>query len=811
MNKRVIVSLLLLMYIFAVKCHSQGFAAYQILNTSDELANKVVANSSLLAYQPSVSLMGYYNYIDTKLQNKGLYLTANRLGFGYQIDKFDKNFYALSIGNKIYDGLYLGYGVRYSDYFDHFEHDLSLTLRPSKKISIATNIQNISKRNSQTVVSNVGLSYRPFISNNFALDASTMWYNNHFENSLYSIGFSSRIFKNITFSLAYENSFKFENDGRISAQFVYSDYMLKIGMFTVKSLENYEHGSSFNYFQISNLKSDKSFLSEKNKIIEIVLEGNYKDNVSKRGFFENLFQDFADKKDKNAYVLINRIEKLKQDPEVNGILLIVKDYSMPFTLKEEFRNALDDFKNANKKIFSYFENSSQTNYYLLSISDRIFMYPLGTLTLQGSGTELIFYKKLLDKFGINMQVVSKGRYKSYGEQYSRESASQDNIEQITKVLDNIDIQMKSGISKGRKMSLVELNDIMNQSPIHSGRSAISNNLVDSLITLDKLKSAIHNEFINKIKIQSDHSYFSKLKKENKIWESMSDKKIAIIFAEGTINDGKSSKSNLFSEDVMGSDTVIRLIKEARNDPQVEAIIFRINSKGGSVIASDKIQNELRITQEKYKLPVIVSMGSSAASGGYWVACFADRIFANKSTITGSIGVFSIIPSVDSLATELGITTQRFSKNRYSVQSILKNLTDQEKMIVERNMDEIYTTFVKKVSEGRKKDVSFIEKVAEGRVWTGIDANENSLIDEIGDLKKAVKYAVEITGIDTSNDRHIEIYSEEGKFGLFNLFSKMILSKSDLLLLREFQKSDLFDVISSNELFYLYSPFYLEFD
>jgi len=283
----------------------------------------------------------------------------------------------------------------------------------------------------------------------------------------------------------------------------------------------------------------------------------------------------------------------------------------------------------------------------------------------------------------------------------------------------------------------------------------------------------------------------------------------VVYATGSIMTGKSFGGGFLSGERMGSDTTVELIRKARKDPNVKAIVFRVDSGGGSGLASDLILTELKLAQEEDKKPVVISMGSMAASGGYWISCYGDRIFADKTTLTGSIGVFALIPSVDSLSTMLGINTQKIKKNKFAVQSMFKDLTEDETGFLQMHIDGFYKGFVEKVAEARDKSFEDIDKIAEGRIWSGEDALELGLIDEIGGLNDAVKYAAAEAGVDLSSGNSVKIYTKHSEFSIKDGLFKVFADKLDIEALEAIRDTELYDLLSGSDRIMMMIPYRIE--
>ncbi|MCK4980294.1 MAG: S49 family peptidase, partial [Candidatus Delongbacteria bacterium] len=665
-------STILILSIFIVQnLFSIGFSYNNTGIASEKLAFKVAKNPSLMGYDPSVSILAYADHNDEKINGNGVYFTFNTLGFGYAKDITEKEYYIFSSGSKIIDGVYFGSALRWFSSDIDLEYDLSLTLRPTRYLSIAGNVQNIFQVNNNDVTTSAGLAYRPFSNTKLQLLGDISFIDDKIDQSAYNIGMTSEIYDGISLTAGYANSLVENFDPVYSIGINFSNGRKNLGS-TSLIYDDADMNSYNSYYQVSNVKGQKFIKFKDSKLIEIVLEGEYKEEVPKGNFLNSMFG----KKDKTTRTLINAINKLKDDPEIAGILLKTKSYTMTFAQREELRIALKEFKNKGKKIVTYFINSSQLNYFLASVSDKVYMYPEGNLNLAGIGMELMFFKNTLDKLGIKVQVVRHGKFKGAVEPFMLDQASPENIEQWDRYLTILDDYLKKSISEGRNISVEKLNEIMDTVPYHTAASAKKLNLIDDFFPENKLNDKVKEVMGEKIRVipSKNHLFTTN---ENDIWKTINQKQIAIVYATGSIASGKSSSGGFLSGAVMGSETTVKLIRKARKNKNVKAIVFRVDSGGGDGLASDLILNELRLAQTEDKKPVIVSMGSMAASGGYWISCYADKIFADNTTLTGSIGVFGMIPSFEELATKIGVTTQKIKKNKFAANSMFKDMTDDE--------------------------------------------------------------------------------------------------------------------------------------
>ncbi len=452
--------------------------------------------------------------------------------------------------------------------------------------------------------------------------------------------------------------------------------------------------------------------------------------------------------------------KAKKDEKIKGIVLRVPNVNMGLTTIDNLRNCLKDFKNSGKFIIAYDETYSMGAFYLNSVADKIYLYPQGMVDFRGLGSEVMFFKKALDKLDVDVQIIrAKGnKFKGAVEPFMYEKMSSENKLQIKKLLDDVWKNMTHNIKDSRNISLESLNEIADSLYSYNATGSIKCQLVDDLIYEDQLDSIIRKNIgVNneeKIHSISFKKYLDKNLKQNQITlgSGFGSKKgnIAVVYAVGTIVSGKSSEEN------MGSTTVVKAINKANNDSTIKAVVLRVNSPGGSAIASDVIWRSLEKTKENK--PVIVSMGDLAASGGYYISCGADRIFAEPNTITGSIGVFGMIPNLGRmLKNKIGITFDRVETNDHAAFTMFDALDEKELSTFQKGVDQIYDTFISRVAMGRdglKK--SDVHKIAMGRVWSGKEALDLELVDEMGSLQAAIDFAADKVGIENNKVKLIHL-------------------------------------------------------
>ena len=425
-------------------------------------------------------------------------------------------------------------------------------------------------------------------------------------------------------------------------------------------------------------------------------------------------------------VLAN-IKKAKNDENIKGIYLKGGMLMGGFASFKEIRDALIDFKKSGKFIVAYADNYLQRNYYLVSVADKILINPQGMVELKGLSAELVFFKNTLEKLGIDMQVVKVGTFKSAVEPYINTKMSEPNREQVTVYMNSIWNTMLKQVSASRKITVENLNkyadEMMMFQPTEKSKEYA---LVDSLVYADEVDSIL-GKYVKDFHLVK-HGAMNKLPDNSKFEKE----KLAVIYAVGGIDGGD-------NEGIVSSELVETINKVAK-DESVKAVVFRVSSPGGSAYGSEQIWRAL--TQLKLKKPLIVSMGDYAASGGYYISCMADVIVAQPNTITGSIGIFGLIPNIQGLNNKIGLTYDGVKTNKLSdAISINRAFRPEEKELMQNYVNRGYELFVKRCADGRKKSVEQIKAIAEGRVWTGEDALKIGLVDKIGGLDDAIKLAV----------------------------------------------------------------------
>ena len=443
---------------------------------------------------------------------------------------------------------------------------------------------------------------------------------------------------------------------------------------------------------------------------------------------------------------VKAIEKAASDPAVQCIYLKADGLSAGgIAPVEELRQALGDFRLSGKPVVAYTENPGTGSYYLASVADKIYMgsYKGGSNMMVGVGTQMIFLKDLLDKLGVNVQLIRHGKFKSAGEMYIKSRPSEENLLQTREMVNSMWDGMAESICSSREISREDLDGMIDNLKLNTPEDFLACRLVDELLTKEELKEKLavlaKESKYEEVKFISLSDYVN----INAQTVSKARRKIAIIYAEGEIIDG-------YDKQEVAGDRFAGIISSVRADSTVKAVVLRVASPGGSVAASEKIRTEIDLLR-KVK-PVIASYGNYAASGGYWISNSCDKIFSDKSTLTGSIGVFSMIPDFSGTAEKVfhvGVTNVGSSKHS-DMYSLTRPLDAEETAFMQKSVDDIYEAFLENVSAGRGMDKAEIDEIAQGRVWTGSDALKIGLVDEIGTLADAVRYAAIAAG-DTEAD------------------------------------------------------------
>jgi len=442
--------------------------------------------------------------------------------------------------------------------------------------------------------------------------------------------------------------------------------------------------------------------------------------------------------------MVKTIRQAKEDPDIKGIYINAMALSAGRATSNSLREALLDFKSSGKFVVAYANFYTQNAYYVASVADEVLLNPIGAVDFRGLSSMIMFYKGMLDKLDVQMRIFYAGKFKSATEPFRLDKMSDENRLQVREYVQALYDDMVADISASRKISDPDLRRIADNYDGRSARTALSSGLVDRIAYEDEalalLKSKIglgDKEKLNRIK--AEDYYDSRVKKI----DLSSKDKIAVVYAEGTIMDGDKGEPG---EVLDGK--YVKILRSIRQDKAVKAIVLRINSPGGSVLASENILREINLCKEAGK-PIVVSMGDVAASGGYYIACQADSIFAEPNTITGSIGVFGMVPILQKTMKEnLGITMDTVRTGRYSAFGTpFLDFSPEESQMIQERVEWIYQDFLEKVAKGRKMTVEQVDAIAQGRVWAGEKARQIGLVDAMGGLARATASAAKLAGLE----------------------------------------------------------------
>jgi protease-4 len=486
---------------------------------------------------------------------------------------------------------------------------------------------------------------------------------------------------------------------------------------------------------------------------------------------------FLNNKDKHNGLsdIINAIKNAKTDDKIKGISILNNDSNLGIAQTKALRDELVDFKKSGKFIYSYADGYSQKSYYLNSVANTIYLNPIGELEFKGLSTEIMFFKDFQEKSGLKMEIIRHGKYKSAVEPFLENKMSEANREQTTELLNSIWKSVVSEIAVTRKVSEQHLNEIADGLLARTPEMALHEKLIDKIAYED----VYHSDIKKALKVDKEDDYNSvsiedyaeKVATTSKDYSTKD--KIAIVYAQGEIGNGEGDV------DMIGEGSMRRALQEARKDENVKAIVLRINSPGGNALTSELIWRELELTK-KVK-PVVVSMGNYAASGGYYIACNANAIYAEANTITGSIGVFGMIPNFAQAANKLGLNVEQVQTNQNAAgYSLFKPMDEKFRSFAQEGVEKIYTTFVNRVAAGRKMSFEQVDAIGQGRVWSGADAVKIGLVDKIGGMDDAIAKAASLAKIKKYRTQDFPEYEKS----LDDILSQFGLAQSKEAMIKE---------------------------
>jgi protease-4 len=505
---------------------------------------------------------------------------------------------------------------------------------------------------------------------------------------------------------------------------------------------------------IASASSDKSVTVEANSVLNISIDHPITERTPNNPLAGLSLFGFDTDKSIGLNDILANIKKAKTDDNIKGIYLSESYMLSGQATTEEIRKALIDFKKSGKFIVAYAEVYTQSFYYLASVADKVYINPKGIFDFSGFSSQITFLKGALDKLGVEVQVIKVGTYKSAVEPYILTKMSDANREQVTSYMGSLYDYFLQGIATSRHLNADSLKSIASNLKIQYPEDALKYKLVDGLKYKDEILNDLkdrtgisHKKDVNSVSIDD----YTKSESDKKADEGSSDRRIAVVYASGEISGGDGDDNSI------GSDKISAAIRKVRLDSKVKAVVLRVNSPGGSSLASAVIWREIVLTK-KVK-PVIVSMGDYAASGGYYISCAADSIFAEPNTITGSIGIFAILPNMQKFFNDkLGVTFDGVKTGKFSdLGDISRPLTPEEHMILQTQINRGYDEFTKAVADGRHKTQEYINSIGQGRVWTGTQALKLGLVDRLGNINDAIACAAKKANV---QDYKLVAYPEQ---------------------------------------------------
>ncbi|WP_445632457.1 signal peptide peptidase SppA [Nostoc sp. DSM 114161] len=494
-------------------------------------------------------------------------------------------------------------------------------------------------------------------------------------------------------------------------------------------------------------------------------------------FFQNAFSGAGEER-MTLRKVVETLEKARRDPRIVGIYLDASRESatsdVGYASLKEIRKALEEFRASGKKVVAYGSNWSEKEYYISSAANSIVLNPLGLMEVNGLSSQMMFLTGALQKYGIGVQVVRVGKFKGAVEPLILTKLSPENREQTQKLLDDVWGEWRDAVGSSRKIQPQQLQAIADNQALLEATQAKDSGLVDQVAYPDEvvsdLKKLTKSDKDDKTFKQINLNDYAQVSGKSLGVERDSKNKIAVVYAEGEIVDG------IGEDGQVGGDRFAKIFNKLRQDKNIKAVVLRINSPGGSATAAEVMQREVKLTRQEK--PVVVSMGDTAASGGYWIASDSNRIFAEPNTITGSIGVFGILLNGQKLANDNGITWDSVKTGQYAdFQTASRPKSLQELALYQRSVDRIYNMFLNKVSQGRKLPEQKVAEIAQGRVWSGVAAKEIGLVDEIGGLNSAIAYAANEAKL--GEDWELQEYPRFSTFGE-RFFGKVTQEVQDTL-------------------------------
>lgn len=722
---------------FADESPTSGFRVpfYSVAFSDD--ASAMMFNPAGLGWKGGGQFLYLHSYSDSTFQgNNAFFISGTNMGFsaewlGYEKDvRYRK--YSLALGFEIVPRLYFGtgyswFGSKMDQYDDLSSWKVGLLARPCPYFSLGLVARDLNRPKfldeKIDVGFDLGVAVRPLSDRITLFMDASMKDKEKLKDSDFRYGAQVELVDGLILSGDVDNHGNFGINLRVN-----------FPKASVGSYNRYDKDGGFqNGVAYLNFSSDRyrTVLRKKNRYLEVRLSGEIAEEKT-RFIFAPTKRTVLD--------FIEMMEKAKKDRTIQGMFLRIDPLEIGWAKLQEIREAILDFRNSGKKVICFMEMAGDKEYYLATVADKIVMMPGGYLLLDGLASEVTFIKGTLDKLGIKADLEHIGEYKSASDLVTREKMSDAHREVVNSVLDDFYAQFTEGIASGRGWAVSGVKAKIDSGP-YTPAEALKANLVDTLAYYDDWEKIAEGMEGQKPCKLSEKKY-SGTKEHRYSWAIPP--KIAIVYGVGSIFSGESGSAPLLGK-IMGSETIARAIKKAREDGSIKAVVFRVDSPGGSGAASEVIWHEVVLTREKK--PIIVSMSDVAGSGGYYVACAADTILAMPGTYTGSIGVITGKVDLSGLYEKIGFSKEIVKRGKHAdFYTTAREFNHEEKEVVKRQIKEFYDEFVGKVAQGRGRTYDEIDGVARGRVWTGNQGIKNGLVDELGGLKKAIQIAKEKAGI-----------------------------------------------------------------
>ncbi len=754
--------------------------------------------------------------------NKGLnerasyYLSAGGDGgaSGFAFHKFhDLYRYQYVLSTELTRGGYAGIGIDFGKQM-YPEYSLGLTIRPARFVSLGGAIFNMTENNSRDAGYRAGLGIRPF--GQWLTLSGDAIFNYNLNSSKYETDWEALLSARIVDGVTLKGFYDLRVDP-MDANKTYSTVGISVGI-NIKhhSVEGasevsgddgaYANGIGAYHYTSSSMRSIFSPVKP-TKFVLMEFDGPLMEEEPRFSFFGSLIRV------RTVTEFTLQLQKYSKRKDLAGIVLYMKNPEGGPAKFEEIRQAIQRFQNSGKKVYVYFDNASNLQYYLASVADRVIMNPSGQVWLTGISTQLMYVKNLFDKLGIKANVVHIGKYKSARDMFTQDSTTSANAEQINAYLDDLYEVLTRDIANSRGMNQDSLKALIDRGPFVA-QTALKSGLVDKLMYHDELKKLVEGEGPNKKYRMVTERIYNQMGDWQYTWEPPITDKIALIYAVGSITTGKSRRSPFTGAGSMGSETIASAIRAARKDHQVKAIVLRVDSPGGSALASDIIWREVQLTTTgKHAKPFIVSMGDVAASGGYYIAMGADSILADANTLSGSIGVLAGSFSVKDMFDKIGIHTDTFKRgDRSDFLSATHNMTEDERQKLFDLISDMYGIFVNKAAEGRGLEPDSIDALGRGRIYSGTDAEAVGLVDKVAGLHEALQIAQKAAGIPLDKEVKLDYYPKyelnllEMIGGTEILAQQLQLSPDTKQILTQLEQ---LNVLASDDQVYYLLPYLLE--